>query len=279
MSNDLGSYIGQFPVGLTTSIVNIKGVFSIGNIFNRLKTNIWPKGTGPREVFTSNGTFTVPPGATSVRISVQGQNGGPGGTYGYGGYLKGTIPGPNLVPTYYVRFGTGSGARSGTDRPSGDQPARKGGDYVAVLTSPTISDPAIVMIAGGGGGAANSAGGPGLGVPGTSSNRPGGTGGNQPSYNGAAGTDANVNGDESGDGGGGGGGGYRGGSGGAAGHYGGNGNWNEQSSGGGGGSSYINPIVTSTESQINSVISSGDPEFNSSNAASGGNVVYIYVNY
>lgn len=277
MSNNYlnGSYIGQLPVGLSTTGTSIKGIFDTNAAFNRIKLRIWPAGLGARDVISGDSTYSVPPGATSLRFSIQGQNGS--GSFGSGAYLVGTIPGPNIVPTYYVRFaGHGIG---GNNDPEGANSGRRGGNYAALLTSPTISDPAIIMIAGGGGGGAGSAGGPGLGVPGSASNNSGGVGGNRPSYPGGDGANANVNDDESGDGGGGGGGGYRGGSGGASGHYGGEGNWNEGSSGGGGGSSYINPIVTNTQSLTTASIPTANPEFNSSNAALGGNIVYVYVTY
>ena len=266
-----GCYVGQLPVGLSTTAKEIKGIFDTNAAYNRIISKLWPGGSGARDAIGGDYNYSVPPGATLLRFSIQGQNGT--GSFGSGAYLGGTIPGPNIQPTYYIRFsGHGLG---GYNDPEGAYSGRRGGNYAALLTSPTISDQAIIMIAGGGGAGASSPGGPGLGVPGSG----GGAGGNRPSYPGGNGANASVNDDESGDGGGGGGGGYRGGSGGGGGHYGGEGNWNEGSTGGGGGSSYFNPIVTGQQSSTTASIPTSHPEFNSSNASLGGNIVYVYVTY
>lgn len=114
------------------------------------------------QVFTSNGTFTIPSGVTAVKVTVVG--GGGGGSYyngsGAGGgaaikYLSGLTPGGTLS----VTVGSG-GARTTTNVTAGT-----GGASSVASGTQSIS----TITANGGGGGLNSAGGQLGGIGGTAS--------------------------------------------------------------------------------------------------------------
>ena len=210
--------------------------------------------------FTSNTTWVVPTGVTSITIKAWGAGGGGGGTSGNiaggGGYFEGTI---DVTPaeTLTIRVGGGgqnggSGGTNGGANAGATNPGSGGGaGYTGVFRSTVDQNGALIM-AGGGGGGGNILtirdGGGGGGLTGTTCANPCGDFGTQ-SAGGVAGSSGSpgdgvalgggVGGSAAGnDAGGGGGAGYWGGAGGQAG--------TGSGVGGGGGSGFATTTATDT---------------------------------
>lgn len=216
------------------------------------------------QTFTTNGTFTVPDGITTINAVVRGAKGGTAGANG--GRVTATIA-VTAGTTYNIYVGTTAGANGGG---VGNPSTNNGGGASDIRTGTTLET--RILVAGGGGGkaptgvgggttGANGAGGTigGKGGTQTAGGAAGGLGG------GSAGATAGTlgvggNGSIGGSGGGAGGGGYYGGGGGGSGMAGSPGS-------GGGGSSYADPAVCSnvvhTQGQNNgngSVVITTTPE-------------------
>jgi hypothetical protein len=127
------------------------------------------------QIFTSNGTFTLPVGVTALKITVVGGGGGagggtltpsdiPGGSAGGGGtaikYLTGLTPGNTLAVT------VGAAGAGGTTNNNGTS----GGSSTVASGTETIT-----TITGGGGGAGNTVAAAGFGTPGTGGSGTNGT--------------------------------------------------------------------------------------------------------
>jgi hypothetical protein len=128
---DIQSVTGvkTFPTGTLAAVSpSITGTDSGAEILTNKTIVGGLAGIGPSaQVFTSNGTFTIPPGITKLKVIVQGAGGSGAGsngtTYGSGGaaggsaikYLSGLTPGNTLVVTVGLGGvgGTGAGATGG----------------------------------------------------------------------------------------------------------------------------------------------------------------------
>lgn len=278
---------GALVAGIVENLnIPTSGAISLSNFYGAKK--YIPFAT--KLTFTSNTTFTVPTGVTTIRIKAWGGGGGSNGAGG--GFVKGDFtvtPGNVLAirvggggPVFtssnagYSAAATNGGGRGYKKAVTGT--VGSGGGYSGVFTSNTVSQANALLIAAGGGGSNNSSGTAGGGGGLTGSSGTGSTGGTQ-SAGGSVGGGVLLGGD--GQVGsvftGGGGGGYFGGGGTASNTYG----------GGGGGSSYTKSGATNTQNTSGAngpagLAPSGDPDYvagvgKGGGATSAGNAGYVVI--
>jgi len=137
--------------------------------------------------FTSDGTFAVPTGITTIRARMWGAGGGAGSTSaGGGGFTQAEVtvtPGESIL----VRVGGAGGASGGAGTNGGGTGGNSGvtgtggggGGYSGIFRTSVNQANALAMAGGGGGGGFNHVGGGGGGTSGQGAPNSGGSGGSQ----------------------------------------------------------------------------------------------------